>query len=103
MASEGASRGLMIIWKPSQVQVEGIASSRNWLLPKITHLQSKSSFFVINTYGPMSPIKKRFLWLSLDGVISQLADEQLIIGGDFNAIRKASDKRGGIIYLGRSQ
>ncbi|XP_057832961.2 uncharacterized protein LOC131043747 [Cryptomeria japonica] len=103
VASEGAFGGLMIIWKPSQVQVEGIASSRSWLLARITHLQSNTSFFVFNNYGPVSPLKKRFLWLSLDGIISQLVDEQLIIAGDFNAIQKALDKRGGIIRLGGSQ
>lgn len=93
----------MIIQKPSQVKVEGIASNRNWILAKISHLQTNSIFFVINTYGPVFPLKKRLLWSSLDEVLSSLTEEQLFIGGDFNAIRKASDKRGGITHLGGSQ
>lgn len=89
VASKGAFEGLMIIWKPSQIKVEGIASSRDWILAKITHLQSNTSFFIINIYGPMSPHKKRLTWSSLDGVLSTLSEEQVFIGGDFNAIRSA--------------
>lgn len=101
--SEGASGGLMIILNPSQVKVDGIASNRNWILAKVFHLQSNTTFFVINTYGPVSPLKKWLLWSSLDEVLSSLTKEQLFIGGDFNAIRRASDKRGGLICLGGSQ
>lgn len=39
---DGASGGLMIIWRPSQVKVFGIASNRNWILAKVVHFQSNS-------------------------------------------------------------
>lgn len=73
------------------------------MLVKITHLQSSTSFFIINVYGPMPPSKKRQTWSSLDGVLTTLSEEQVVIGGDFNAIRNASDKRGGITRLGSAQ
>lgn len=51
----------------------------------------------------MSSFKKRLTWSSLDGVLATLSEEQVFIGGDFNAIRSASDKTGGIICLGSAQ
>lgn len=91
VASKGSSGGLMIIWKPSQIKAEGIASNKDWMLVKITQLQSNTSFFIIIVYGPVAPSKKRQTWSYWDGVLTTLSEEQVFIGGDFNAITNALD------------
>ncbi|GLJ34578.1 hypothetical protein SUGI_0695470 [Cryptomeria japonica] len=100
---EGASEGLLIIWKPSMVQIERVTSDKNWQMVTVEILSSNFSFLLINVYGHMSTALKHAFSSNLDGVISQNQNENLFIGGDSNAIRCLKDKRGGLIRLGKSQ
>ncbi|GLJ26360.1 hypothetical protein SUGI_0507820 [Cryptomeria japonica] len=101
--AEGASRGLLLIWKPTISQIERLASEKHWLMAAIKIISSNSSFFLINVYGLVSSTLKWAFWSNLDGIISQFQNEKLFIGGEFNSIRSLTDKRGGIIRLGKSQ
>ncbi|XP_059073376.1 uncharacterized protein LOC131874149 [Cryptomeria japonica] len=103
ISTDGASGDLLIMWKPTNTHIEGVASNRNRLLVKVLLHQSNVSFLLLNVYGPPSPIFRHALWLDLESVISQFQDQNLLIGGDFNAIRSFKDKRGGITRLSRSQ
>ncbi|GLJ22603.1 hypothetical protein SUGI_0425330 [Cryptomeria japonica] len=101
--AEGDSGGLLIVWKPTMVQIEGVSSNRNWLVVKVKHLSTNVPFLLVNVYGLSSSTSKSALWSDLDGVISKNDNHHLFIRGDFNAIISVKDKREGITRLGRSQ
>jgi hypothetical protein len=54
------------------------------------------AFILINVYGPMATLDKKRVWMNLKHNIQSKVNQHLIMGGDFNAILKASKKIGGI-------
>ena len=55
------------------------------------------SFFLINVYGPTSSLDKACLWNSITCSLQMKEQQQVVIGGDFNALLCQSKKTGGII------
>ena len=55
------------------------------------------SFILINVYGPASALDKECLWNSITCSLQMQEQQQVVIGGDFNALLSQSEKIGGII------
>ena len=55
------------------------------------------SFAVFNVYGPSTMIDKNNLCQKLTNLMLGLGDQNIILGGDFNAIRSLNEKKGGIV------
>lgn len=50
---------------------------------------------MINVYGPIQNRDKARVWVELESFLRSFPNDVCIIGGDFNAITKIADKRGG--------
>lgn len=101
--AEGAFGGLLILWKPQSVLVEVMHLSRHWMACKVRSLISNLSFNLINVYGPLLCLQKKLVWLELDGILQNFQQEPSILGGDFNAILRLEDKKGGFGKVLQSQ
>ncbi|XP_059071310.1 uncharacterized protein LOC131865579 [Cryptomeria japonica] len=93
--AQGASRGLAIIWDPRYSSWTPSEIKHNWIGEKVNCYNNKLRFNLINVYGPIQNRDKAQVWLELETFLRDNVNEMCIIGGDFNAITKASNKRGG--------
>lgn len=51
-------------------------------------------YYAVNVYSACSIRFKRKLWSELLGIKKKMTDELWILGGDFNAVTKSSDRKG---------
>lgn len=58
-----------------------------------------SSFFLINVYGQNNIPEMRRVWGEISEVMVANSDRIFLLGGDFNAILRSLDKRGGLGWL----
>ncbi|XP_057855881.1 uncharacterized protein LOC131065401 [Cryptomeria japonica] len=91
----GASGGLAIIWDPRNALFTPIEKRRNWMCGRVNFYNKKLKFNLINVYGATQKRDKALAWLEIETFLKNNPNEVSIIGGDFNAILKVSDKRGG--------
>lgn len=59
-------------------------------------IKNSLCFFLINIYGPISPIGKREVWAEVETFMTQNVDKNFILGGDFNGVLDLVEKNGGI-------
>ena len=95
MQGLGASRGLAVLWNPLTVNSQLLHQESNWQLIHITAFDI--SFILINVYGPASTLDKACLWESITHSLQMQDQQQVVNGGDFNALLAHSKKIGGII------
>ena len=95
MQGLGASGGLAVLWNPLTVNSQLLHQESNWQLININAFDI--SFILINVYGPTSTFDKARLWESITHSLQMQDQQQVVIGGDFNALLDQSEKIGGII------
>lgn len=86
--SLGLSGGLL----SNVVEIVSFESSRHWLLIKGICLFSRSPFACLNIYAPQSPEDKLVLWQDLSNQLRQLEGTPLALIGDFNCVRRSSER-----------
>lgn len=60
------------------------------------------SFMLFNIYDPSSIVGKVRLWKQLSNMFQRFQDQNIILGGDFNAITSLHEKKGGILPPSRT-
>ncbi|XP_058751965.1 uncharacterized protein LOC131625083 [Vicia villosa] len=91
-ASEGLSGGLLSIWRTQTVSVLASFSRPGFLGSKV--LWKGDYFYVFNVYSACALPLKRILWTRLIDLKNKYQDGEWIIAGDFNVVKKRSERRG---------
>lgn len=91
MEVKSFSNGIWILWDDN-FEVEFIINHSQFIHLKIIDLSGFNSW-VMAVYASLIPMVRNILWFELDEV-AKYVDGPWMIGGDFNAIRKLSKKRG---------
>ena len=78
--SQGASRGLGLIWNPRQ---------------RVVNIKLNLQIVIINAYGPSPTIDKLVVWSEINTFINSMPQEIVIIGGDFNVVLSKEEKQRG--------
>ncbi|XP_057829547.2 uncharacterized protein LOC131040608 [Cryptomeria japonica] len=91
----GASRGLAIIWDSRLISFTPLEIKQNWIGGAVASYKNKLRFNLINVYGPTQNRDKARVWMELEDFLRNHPNDVCIIGGDFNAITRLEDKRGG--------
>ncbi|XP_059064117.1 uncharacterized protein LOC131856369 [Cryptomeria japonica] len=103
VGAQGASGGLVALWKDSIMDVVVIRSTRWWQWLKIQSFQLQTIFFLINIYGPNNSNLKLQMWEELADIMRNDRENLFILGGDFNVIIRPSNKMGGVGWNKQSQ
>lgn len=90
--SDGSAGGLICVWNPKVFQLKDCCSTRNFILLSGVFHQSFECV-VVNLYAPNDDIRRKKLW-DLIINIKPLFNIPWCFGGDFNVIRKISERRG---------
>jgi exonuclease III len=93
--SNGASRGLAILWDPMKWKLDLFVLSPRILTMSFKGLGSQSHDYIMNAYGPhLPPLKREFLE-ALNHLGNTLSGQHWVVGGDFNMITTLWEKKGG--------
>ncbi|XP_058747173.1 uncharacterized protein LOC131620182 [Vicia villosa] len=90
--SEGFSGGLLSIWRTGSVTVLASFCGPGYLGSKL--LWKGACYYIVNVYSSCSMSLKRVLWSRLVELKNKYQDGEWIIGGDFNAVMKRSERSG---------
>ncbi|XP_058775507.1 uncharacterized protein LOC131649767 [Vicia villosa] len=90
--SEGMSGGILILWKASALLVVFSFRGTGFLGIKISW--KNKFYYLVNVYAAWSMPLKRSMWKELVDLRQRFKDGDWIIGGDFNAIKKRSERLG---------
>ncbi|GLJ43038.1 hypothetical protein SUGI_0893330 [Cryptomeria japonica] len=93
--TNGASRGLAIIWDPRSILFSFMESHNNWMSERVTSLKNNLDFVIINLYGPILNEDKKRVWEEIENFKNTL-NQICILGGDFSVILHRHEKRGGL-------
>ena len=91
--SVGASGGIVTIWDLSEVEVWSTVSFDHVLAVAGRFVQSGELFVVFNVYAPCDSSRQQALWNVLSSRIEALANQNVCVCGDFNAIRRVEERR----------
>ncbi|XP_058763699.1 uncharacterized protein LOC131637125 [Vicia villosa] len=95
--SSGRSGGLLTLWKEDVVEVINSFKGEGYLGVKFR--KNLNFFYLVNVYSSCDIDKKRRLWSRLLELKESYDDGEWIMGGDFNAIKKRSERKGrGIVH-----
>ncbi|RVW25634.1 putative ribonuclease H protein [Vitis vinifera] len=89
----GASGGILIIWDTKKLSREEVMLGSFSVSIKFT-LNGCESLWLSAVYGPNNSALRKDLWVELSD-IAGLASPRWCVGGDFNVIRRSSEKLGG--------
>ncbi|XP_058776769.1 uncharacterized protein LOC131651118 [Vicia villosa] len=92
LKAEGLSGGLLSIWKNQSVSVISSFAGIGYLGNKVSW--NGGIFYIVNVYSACSISDKRVLWSQLLLLKQKFVDGEWIIGGDFNAVKKRSERFG---------
>ncbi|XP_058754420.1 uncharacterized protein LOC131627572 [Vicia villosa] len=90
--SEGLSGGLLTIWRTQSVTVVASFSGPGYLGSKV--MWKGNVYYIFNVYSACTLSLKRILWKRLIDLKNKYQDGEWIIGGDFNAVKKRSERCG---------
>ena len=82
--SNGASGGLLTLFKTKLFRVETIINEGNILFNKVFHFHSNDHWFLLNLYAPNNKREKKSYWSRAEGMIQNNNLKKGIILGDFN-------------------
>ncbi|XP_058741999.1 uncharacterized protein LOC131614433 [Vicia villosa] len=99
--SEGRSGGIIILWKASTISV--VFSFRGTGFMGIKVSWKNKFYYLVNVYAACSLSTKCNMWKELVDLKQKFRDGDWLIGGDFNAIKKRSERVGSSLYLHRSE
>ncbi|XP_026419559.1 uncharacterized protein LOC113315502 [Papaver somniferum] len=91
--SHGASGGIIIIWKPSLVEVLSSLEGEFTLSIECRFIADGFHFFLTGVYGPNKVAIRKYFWRELH-YIRGLWEIPWVIEGDFNVIRRCEEKNG---------
>ena len=94
--SEGASGGLLILYKSKQFKVNIIYNDGNILLGRTLHNCTKESWFLMNIYAPNNKKQRKCYWHKVEEMVQKLDIKKGIIMGDFNSPLADEEKLGGV-------
>ena len=86
----GASSGILIIWDSKKLRNEEVVIGSFSVSVKFV-LDGYRPLWLFAVYGPNSPSLRKDFWVELYGLTFPLC----CVGGDFNVIRRSSEKLGG--------
>ncbi|RVX05721.1 Transposon TX1 uncharacterized 149 kDa protein [Vitis vinifera] len=88
----GASRGIVILWDSSKFEcIEKVLGSFSVTVK--FNSGEEGSFWLTSVYGPINPLWRKDFWLELQDLYG-LTFPRWCVGGDFNVIRRISEKLG---------
>ncbi|WOH08750.1 hypothetical protein DCAR_0728198 [Daucus carota subsp. sativus] len=90
--ANGMSGGILTLWRDEAFILSHQRSAANWIL-----VRGSSNFVVggiafLNVYAPQATAEKRKLWEELLDIILTLKEKYIMVIGDFNAVRKATER-----------
>lgn len=94
--TKGASGGLGVVWNLGIVSYDKLRRIFFWMCTRIKSTRCNLNFLLINIYGPNSIQDKRKVWIEISSLMDDFKNQNIIIGGDFNAVLRVNEKWGGI-------
>ena len=89
------TRCIWICWDPSRCSVTLLDSNPQWIHCNVSVSQPSLSFYLTCVYGANEYTERRKLWSFMTLSAMTHRNSPWCIAGDFNAIRKPEDKKGG--------
>ena len=93
--ARGASGGITSIWNQDEWNSEADLIEQHWIKIVLRNNISKQQIVIFNVYVPNHYRDKEICWDSLSKNIMEEDNSNIILGGDFNLILHANEKRGG--------
>ncbi|CAK8566094.1 unnamed protein product [Lathyrus sativus] len=90
--SIGFSGGLITLWKSDKVEALNSFKGEGFLGTKV--IWKGKIYYVVNVYSSCVLSKKKDLWSNLLSLMDSHKDGEWIIGGDFNAVKDRSERKG---------
>lgn len=91
--SEGASGGLVTLWKGTNLKLLRAAKSQRFLLTEFQLIPGNETCSVVNVYGPNEESLRYAFFTKLEVVVAVFPGS-LIIGGDFDIILNDGERKG---------
>jgi exonuclease III len=98
--AKGAAGGIVILWNPSTILMEGLFTSKWTITTSFRLIGSNKPYFVMNFYDPATPGDKEAFLHHLEWIANHISNDQWILGGGFNMIIGLEEKKGGTRRLG---
>ena len=90
------SKGVMILINPSlECKIERVISDKNGRFIILKLSLDQQSIVLVNIYAPNDINQQITFFSKLNPLLQEFAQENIIIGGDFNCTRSSKDKMGG--------
>lgn len=93
--ARGASCGITTIWNQNEWNSEVDLIEKNWIKTVLRNNISKQQIVISNVYVLNHYSDKEICWEALSKNIMEEDNSNIILGGDFNLILHANEKRGG--------
>ena len=93
---EGASGGLLILYKSNQFKIITLQNAGNILLSRVCHNFSNECWFLMNIYAPNNKREQKSYWHKVKEMVQNLDIKKGIIMGDFNSPLADEEKLGGL-------
>ncbi|KAJ9709801.1 hypothetical protein PVL29_001319 [Vitis rotundifolia] len=93
LPSCGASGGILIIWDSKKLSSEEVVIGSFSISVKFA-MGGRGPMWISTVYGPNSPSLRKEFWVELFDIFG-LSYPLWCVGGDFNVIRRSSEKLGG--------
>lgn len=90
--SKGLSGGLLTLWRERDLEVIYIFKGEGYL--GINVVWKIHIYYIVNVYSSCILLKKKELWGTLLDLKEAHIDGEWIFGGDFNAVKHQSERKG---------
>ena len=91
--SIGESGVLLSLWDSKEVEVWSSWSFEHVLVITGSFVKTGERFVVFNLYAPCDATRQQVLWVNISNKLLLVADQNVCICGDFNAIRCVKERR----------
>ena len=81
--SDGASRGMLMLYNNKAFKLSPIYNVDNALLCKVSYIHNDDSWFILNLYAPNSKRERKAFWAKIFVVITSININKGIIMGEF--------------------
>ena len=95
--SDGASGGLLTLFKTKSFRVELVFNEGNILFCKVFHFHTNEFWFLLNIYAPNNKRDRKSYWARAEGSVQNKNMKKGIIMGDFNTPLMDKEKKGGLL------
>lgn len=93
--SRGASGGITTLWNHSKWNYRSASLHQHWIKTVLENRVDNQIAIIYNIYVPNHFREKECYWDDLKASIDGEENSNIILGGDFNLILHANEKRGG--------